>query len=181
MLRNSGLNRSDADQERDAIISDSSEQVISSNVNVRETHTGCVEIIMNNANEEVAIDEPLNIDVARTSTGVKRKPATSASEKVHSCTFPSCERVYGKSSHLKAHMRRHTGEKPYACTWPGCGWCFSRSDELARHVRSHNGVKPYACVICDKRFARSDHVTKHRRVHHKNENNDVDNTTDAAH
>ncbi|XP_043864391.1 Krueppel-like factor 9 [Drosophila mojavensis] len=90
-----------------------------------------------------------------------------AGEKGYLCTFGSCEKLYAKPAHLKAHLRRHLGEKPYACNWPDCSWRFSRSDELARHRRSHSGVKPYKCDYCAKCFARSDHLTKHRKVHER--------------
>ncbi|KAM3965555.1 uncharacterized protein ACR2FA_000402 [Aphomia sociella] len=81
------------------------------------------------------------------------------------CPVDDCGKLYAKASHVRAHLRRHSGEKPYRCTWGGCVWRFARSDELARHRRSHSGDKPYRCAECGKRFARSDHLAKHGRVH----------------
>merc|ERR1711892_1159926 len=76
-------------------------------------------------------------------------------KKQHICHIPGCNKVYGKTSHLRAHLRWHSGER------------FTRSDELQRHRRTHTGEKRFQCPECQKKFMRSDHLSKHIKTHGK--------------
>ncbi|XP_010878186.2 transcription factor Sp3a isoform X1 [Esox lucius] len=86
-------------------------------------------------------------------------------KKQHICHILGCGKVYGKTSHLRAHLRWHSGERPFVCSWMYCGKRFTRSDELQRHRRTHTGEKKFVCPECSKRFMRSDHLAKHIKTH----------------
>lgn len=61
--------------------------------------------------------------------------------------------------------RTPVAERPFPCPAESCDRRFSRSDELSRHLRIHTGQRPFPCTICRRAFSRSDHLTTHMRTH----------------
>ena len=55
-------------------------------------------------------------------------------------------------------------KRRYRCVY--CGYKFIRFTHLRRHMRIHTGDKPYSCEICRKRFARSDYKLAHSQSHY---------------
>ncbi|TNM98616.1 hypothetical protein fugu_013180 [Takifugu bimaculatus] len=55
-------------------------------------------------------------------------------------------------------------ERPYACPVETCDRRFSRSDELTRHIRIHTGQKPFQCRICSVTSAVVTYLTTHIRT-----------------
>nr|XP_033774705.1 transcription factor Sp6 [Geotrypetes seraphini]XP_033774706.1 transcription factor Sp6 [Geotrypetes seraphini]XP_033774707.1 transcription factor Sp6 [Geotrypetes seraphini] len=94
-------------------------------------------------------------------------PCADGSKKkhLHNCHIPGCGKAYAKTSHLKAHLRWHSGDRPFVCNWLFCGKRFTRSDELQRHLQTHTGTKKFTCPVCSRVFMRSDHLSKHMKTH----------------
>lgn len=76
---------------------------------------------------------------------------------------PHCEKSFGKSSHLRDHVRTHTGDRPYRCEY--CDKAFTQYSNLRTHTRIHTGERPYRCSHCSKSFTQAVTLRSHTRTH----------------
>jgi hypothetical protein len=84
-------------------------------------------------------------------TSTNTKPSTSDRKKNYGCTYAGCQKSYFKSSHLKAHIRLHTGKFTFhittqndSCLFLFCFYCVCEEKKRLTYITILN-YRPFKC------------------------------------
>ena len=103
--------------------------------------------------------------------GLGRREIMPEPERPYPCEI--CGRKFIRATHLRRHMRIHTGEKPFACHI--CGRRYARGDYLRAHIHAHRRDKIHKCKHCGEVFHDLTRFADHCRLVHKDLNDQFGN------
>ena len=79
---------------------------------------------------------------------VAKHPAEHARASCPQCTWEGCTYASSQSTHLTAHMRKHTGERPFSCPVEGCDYSAARSWHVTRHMQRQHPEEHQVRTSC---------------------------------
>lgn len=117
--------------------------------------------------DDFVVDDDNEEEIAELEPGAETSTDKTGESKDSPGKYPCeyCDKVFGRTTHLKRHILTHTKEKQYQCTV--CSKAFARSDHLAKHEStSHSTERPFKCQLCEKAFKRAEHLRNHIESKH---------------